>query len=218
MSLIFESSAAEQITSRDPRDGSAALVTIVIAVFNRLQFLDQAIRSALGQSYPHIQVIVVDDGSEIDVSPVISKHQDRVELVRKRNGGVARRGTLGCNRAQGQFILFLDDDDFLESSAVATLLAAIESQPATRWAAGTCVYVDEVGLTLPGRRGHVFQSGDVYEQMIFRCLMSCPSSVIMQTDVVRELGGFDEGLCPSEDYDLWLCWPANFQSPLPGPS
>jgi glycosyltransferase involved in cell wall biosynthesis len=204
MIRTIESDAGQPGPARNPPAGHAVCVTIVIAVYNRCRFLDQAIRSALGQSYENVQVIVVDDGSEVDLGPVVSKYDGRVDFIRKPNGGVASARNVGITRARGSYVIFLDDDDYLEPAAVETLLAALHGQPGTAWVAGGCAYVDELGRTLDGKKGLTYESGDRYERMIYDCLMSCPSSVLVQTDVVRAVGGFDEDVCPSEDYDLWL--------------
>jgi glycosyltransferase involved in cell wall biosynthesis len=204
MTIVAEPGGPPGAGESDAEPARATLVSIVVVVYNRLQFLDQAIRSALGQTHRDIQVVVVDDGSRIDPWPVVSPYGGRVEFVRKPNGGVASARNLGTAHARGANILFLDDDDYLEPTAVETLLAGIEGNPGTVWSAGHCAYVDEAGRELPGRKGLSYESGDIYERMIFDCLMSCPSSVMVRTEVIRALGGFDEEVCPSEDYDLWL--------------
>jgi glycosyltransferase involved in cell wall biosynthesis len=188
----------------ETQSDSPALVTVVVVVYNRLQFLDQAIGSALRQSYRGIQVIVIDDGSSIDVRPVVSSFGDRVEFIQQPNGGVASARNLGIARARGKYVLFLDDDDFLEPTAVENLITTIEAHAGVAWAAGRYTYVDQQGRALPETKTNVYESGDLYERMIDGCLMSCPSAVLVKTELLRAVGGFDKGICPSEDYDLWL--------------
>ncbi|MFO0888493.1 MAG: glycosyltransferase [Isosphaeraceae bacterium] len=183
---------------------SPPLVTIVIPVFNRLQYLDQAIRSVLDQTHPEIELIVVDDGSPLDPQPVVSAYGDRLTLIRKPNGGLASARNAGIERARGTYILFLDDDDYLEPTAVERLLRAIDEHPGAPWAAGRFCYVDDRGGKSPGRESLHFDSGDIYSRMIRECLISCPSTVLVRTDVLRNLGLFDESLRLSEDYDMWL--------------
>jgi glycosyltransferase involved in cell wall biosynthesis len=187
-----------------PRRGPQPLVTIVIPVYNRLQYLEQAIRSALGQTHAAVEVIVVDDGSPLDPAAVTSRFGDRVALIRKPNGGVASARNTGVARAAGEFVLFLDDDDELEPAAVERLLRAIAEHPGSAWAAGRFHYIDADGRRTPGRESLHFESGDIYGRMIHECLISCPSTVLVRTEVVRTLGLFNASMRLSEDYDLWL--------------
>ena len=204
MTVLDDAGAPLRARVTDAHPGNASLVTIIIPVYNRLQFLDQAIRSALDQTHGIVQVIVVDDGSSIDPLPVVSQYGGQVELLRKQNGGLASARNLGIAYARGEYVLFLDDDDYLEPVAVEFLLKAIESNPGTVWAAGGFAWVDEDGHKVPGKQCLHFESGDIYERMIFNCLMSCPSSVMVRTDLIRALGPFDEEFLLSEDYDMWL--------------
>jgi glycosyltransferase involved in cell wall biosynthesis len=182
------------------------MVTIVITVYNRLAFLDQAVRSALDQTYPQIELMVVDDGSETDVKRVLEPFGDLVKFYTKPNGGPASARNIGIKHANGEFILFLDDDDFLEPCAVRELVEVVRGEPGARWAAGRFAYADETGKRVPRQHSAQLSSGDVYEGMIHQNLVGAPSVVLAPTEIIRSLGGFDEDravqLC--EDYDLWL--------------
>ncbi len=193
------------MTHASQSNSSDTLVSVIIPVHNRVVFLHQAIASVLEQTHPRVEAIVVDDGSEIDPGPVIYPFGPRVRLLRKRNGGLASARNHGIANAAGEYLLLLDDDDFLERSAIADLLSALATTPNAVWAAGRYQYVDERGRALREHRCQ-FESGDVYRRMIHNNLMGAPSVVLASTDVVRRLGGFDESPCyhMAEDYDLWL--------------
>ena len=186
------------------QSATPGVVTIVIPVYNRLDYLDRAIQSALGQTYQKLQVIVVDDGSTMDPWPLVSRHGDRVEFLRKPNGGLSSARNVGINAARGEHIVFLDDDDYLEPQAVEMLRAALEANPGTIWSAGRFEYFDDSGFRIPGRASLHFSSGDIYQRLTFENLISCPSSVMVRTESLRDAGLFDESLRLSEDYDLWL--------------
>ena len=193
-----------QIEQAGSQTCNRALVTIVIVVYNRLQYLDRAIQSALEQTHQALQVIVVDDGSTIDPWPLVSRYGDQIEFHRKLNGGLASARNAGIDRARGEYILFLDDDDYLETHAVEVLKSAMEKNPGTVWAAGRFVYFDDAGNRIAGRESLHFESGDIYARMILESLISCPSCVLMRTQALRNGVLFDEGLRLCEDYDLWL--------------
>jgi GT2 family glycosyltransferase len=195
-----------------PVVGGDPLVTVVLPVFGRDQFLDQAIQSVLGQTHRNVQLIVVDDGSPVDPVPRAARFLDRIEFYRKANGGPASARNFGMARAKGDFLLFLDDDDYLEPRAVEALLKPIDGRPDVVWVAGRLAYRNECGELLPQFHPCSIQSRDVYADMIRHNLIGTPSSVLLRTEVVRALGGFDENpryqFC--EDYDLWLTMARDF--------
>jgi len=89
------------------------LISVVIPCFNDERHLSEAIRSALEQTYPRVEVIVVDDGSTDGSLAVAQSFGDQVTVLRKPNGGLASARNFGMREASGTFITFLDSDDIL---------------------------------------------------------------------------------------------------------
>ncbi|HZS83888.1 MAG TPA: glycosyltransferase family 2 protein [Stellaceae bacterium] len=104
---------------------SASLVSVVISSFNYAQFIGAAIDSALGQSYPNVEIIVVDDGSTDASRAVIAGYGDRVRAVFKANGGNASSINAGFAAARGDIVLFMDADDLLLPQAIERMVAAM---------------------------------------------------------------------------------------------
>jgi glycosyltransferase involved in cell wall biosynthesis len=96
---------------------SASLVSLVITNYNYGRFLGTAIESALGQTYPRTEVIVVDDGSTDDSRAVMARYGNRLTTMFKVNGGQASTVNAGFARSRGDVVLFLDADDFLLPTA-----------------------------------------------------------------------------------------------------
>jgi hypothetical protein len=94
-------------------------VSVIIDSYNYARFLPEAIDSALAQTYPHLEVIVVDDGSRDDSRDVIARYQSRVTAVLKDNGGQASALNAGFRASHGEIVCFLDSDDSLSATAVA---------------------------------------------------------------------------------------------------
>jgi len=97
---------------RDP------VASIVISSYNYGRYLRECIDSALGQSYPNTEVIVVDDGSTDDSRDIILSYGDRITAVLKENGGQASALNTGFSVSHGEVICFLDSDDALLPSAM----------------------------------------------------------------------------------------------------
>ena len=100
---------------------SGPLVSIVITNYNYDRFLPEAIDSALAQTHPRIEIVVVDDGSTDGSRKVIARYGDRVKPVLKHNGGMASAMNAGAEAATGETVVFLDADDSLVPSAAATI-------------------------------------------------------------------------------------------------
>lgn len=95
-----------------------SLVSIIINNYNYDRFLAEAINSALNQTYPHTEVIVVDDGSTDDSRDIIAGYGDRIIPILQSNGKQAAAFNSGFARCKGEIVLFLDSDDFLLPHAV----------------------------------------------------------------------------------------------------
>jgi hypothetical protein len=102
-------------------------VSICVNNYNYARFLGFAIESALTQTYPNVEVIVVDDGSTDDSRSVIAAYGDRIVSVLKENGGQGSAFNAGFAAASGGIVVFLDADDVLHPDAVARVVAAFDS-------------------------------------------------------------------------------------------
>ncbi len=107
------------------------LVSIIIDNYNYAAFLSQAIESALAQSHPSVEVIVVDDGSTDDSADVIRGYGSRIIPLFKENGGQASALNEGFAQSRGEVVIFLDADDRLLPQAAAEVAEAFCSRPDT---------------------------------------------------------------------------------------
>jgi glycosyltransferase involved in cell wall biosynthesis len=104
-----------------------ATVSIVINNYNYEHYLSEAIDSALAQTYPDCEVIVVDDGSTDGSRPLIESYGDEFRVIFKENGGQASAFNVGIAAASGDYILLLDSDDVLLTNAVDVALKSMNS-------------------------------------------------------------------------------------------
>ncbi len=100
------------------------LVSIIIDNYNYSQFLPEAIDSALSQTYPNIEVVVVDDGSTDNSQEIIASYGKKIVPLLKKNGGQASALNAGFRVSQGEIVIFLDADDYLFLHAVEQVVAA----------------------------------------------------------------------------------------------
>ena len=90
------------------------LVSVVIPAYNAGRFIREAVGSALSQTYLHLEVIVVDDGSPQPVAQIVEADPARVRYVWKPNGGPASARNAGLRHARGTYVAFLDADEAWE--------------------------------------------------------------------------------------------------------
>jgi hypothetical protein len=110
--------------------GAAPLVTVVVDNYNYQRFLRRSLDSALDQTYPHVEVVLVDDGSTDGSVELARSYGDRIVLVAKENGGQASAVNAGFAAARGEFVLFLDADDELARGTVQAVVTAFAAGPA----------------------------------------------------------------------------------------
>ena len=100
---------------------SNPLVTVIIPVYNVEEYLRQCLDSVLAQTYKNLEVILVDDGStdsSIKICQGYCDRDERFKLYKKKNGGASSARNLGLDRAKGDYLYFLDSDDYLKSIAL----------------------------------------------------------------------------------------------------
>lgn len=107
------------------------MISVVINNYNYGRFIGAAVESALAQTAPDVEVIAVDDGSTDDSASVLAAYADRVKIIRKENGGQASALNAGFAASRGEWVLFLDSDDFLDPNAVETALACSGDRDST---------------------------------------------------------------------------------------
>jgi glycosyltransferase involved in cell wall biosynthesis len=122
--------------------------SIIINNYNYGRFLRQAVDSALMQSYPNVEVIVVDDGSTDNSCDIIQSYGDRIIPVLKENGGQASAFNAGFAKSQGSIIFFLDADDCFTPEKVETVIQAFERHPSSDWCFHPLKLVNPKGETL----------------------------------------------------------------------
>lgn len=180
--------------------GGVPTVTVVIPSKDRPELVRRAMLTALEQEHVDLEVIVVDDGSRV---PVVAASQDeRLQIIRHDQAqGVAAARNRGLRDARGRYVAFLDDDDLWAPSKLAAQLAEMERTGA-RWSyTGTVVLNEQLherwrAMPNPGYR--------TIKELRDTNAVGSPSSVVAETDLVREAGGFDGRFSTFADWDLWL--------------
>ncbi|MEF9999212.1 MAG: glycosyltransferase family 2 protein [Lachnospiraceae bacterium] len=106
------------------------LVSIVIPIYNVEIYLDQCIQSVVHQTYEHLEIILVDDGSSDNcgaMCDVYEKEDNRIKVIHKENGGLADARNVGVSNATGDYLLFVDSDDYIDLRLIEQTVTVAES-------------------------------------------------------------------------------------------
>jgi glycosyltransferase involved in cell wall biosynthesis len=190
------------------------LVSAVIPVYNGASFLNESIPSLLRQTFALKEIIIVDDCStdkSVKIAKEIACQSKGVVKVycRSHKSGAATARNLGCELAKGEWVLFMDADDYAEPSLLQWELDAVESYT-NQWgeppilAYSAYQSFNTFGDTLPGiYRGQSVRPGEILGYELVRNRIST-SGLLVKRESFYQAGGFDTALKYSEDYDLWL--------------
>ncbi len=103
-------------------------VSVIIPTYNKARYIGRTVDSVLKQTYPNIEIIVVDDGSTDHTSDVLSQYQSTVSHIWQPNQGPSAARNTGLNASSGDFLLFLDSDDIVTPDKLALQTVALEKQ------------------------------------------------------------------------------------------
>jgi len=187
------------------------LVSVVCLCYNQAQFVEEAIQSVLNQTYPNIQLIVVDDASTDNsvnvIKAVLATHPDVQFIALSKNLGNCRAFNEGMALTKGSFIIDLAADDVLLPERIEKgVNVLIEKGPAFGVHFSDAEIIDVYGTHLynhSDRFPHkTIPQGNVYVDVIRRYFI-CPPTVMFTRHVAEVLGGYDESLS-YEDFDFWV--------------
>lgn len=176
------------------------LVSVIVPTFNRADLLRQTVDSVLAQTYPALELVVVDDGSTDGTAAVLRGYGDRLRRVRQENrGGTAARNA-GTRVARGAFLNWLDHDDRMLPSKIARQMAVFDADPTLGLVHCGYYRVDRDGMRLDRISG--LPDGDVRRRLVCGCFVWSGAPLVRRA-CIEQVGPFDESVW-SSDADLWL--------------
>jgi len=183
-------------------DSATSVVSVVIPCRGQGHFLGEAIESVLGQSYPALEITVVDDGS-VDNSYEVAGRYPNVRRLRQPHRGVAAARNLGLSESRGEIVVFLDADDRLLPNAVELGASALRRRPQIAFVAGMSRDIGGDGTVLR-EGGQRLVTQDHYLHLLEDCFIWSGSSIVYRREALEAVHGFDESLAAGDDYDLYL--------------
>ena len=177
-------------------------VTVLIATYNRAHYICEAVDSVLAQAYKDYEIIIVDDGSTDKTREVLQKYADKISYLYKDHKNQAAALNFGISRSKGEYIAFLDDDDIWLPNKLTVQIPVFEKDLEIGIVGAEMYLTNEKDeITSHWKRAQNLQENfaSLYD---YNCL-GFPS-VVARKSCIEKVGGFDEGLVTTQDYDLWL--------------
>jgi glycosyltransferase involved in cell wall biosynthesis len=177
---------------------SRPLVSAVVTTHNRPELLKRALDSVVAQSYPNMELIVVDDGSAESSEAIVESYRDQIPVRFIRNEtpkGACKARNLGIENAAGEFVAGLDDDDYWRSGRIEKLTETFEEG-----ISAACSYDRMVmdGREIVWKKPNRITLDDLlYYNRV-------GNQVLTRKEYLIEVGGYDETLPSAQDYDLWI--------------
>lgn len=188
------------------------LVSVIIPAYNAEPFIEETLKSVLAQTYPEIEVLVVDDGSQDrtpEIVEKISKKDSRVQLLKQQNAGVAAARNLGIQKSRGEYIAPIDADDiWYPENIEKQVQCMLEGGEVVGVVYSWSLDIDEKGFLTGGIRAFTIE-GEVYETLICHNFLGNASASMIRRSALDKVGFYDTSYIEKsaqgcEDWDLYL--------------
>jgi glycosyltransferase involved in cell wall biosynthesis len=180
-------------------------VAVVVPTYERRGLLRRAVESALDQTRPPAEVVVVDDASSFSVASYLDEHVADPRVVVERfetNRGAAAARNAGVERTNCEYVAFLDSDDYWHEEKLARQMAVVEATPDV-----DIVYCDQYVVGVDGERrpsDKALPERNLWERLVQGWTAPNTSTLLVDRGWFLGLGGFDESLPSCQDHDLWM--------------
>jgi glycosyltransferase involved in cell wall biosynthesis len=180
-----------------------ALVSAVIPTYNHGALVPEAVESALAQTWPNLEVIVVDDGSTDDTPARLARFGDRIRIIRQDHLGPAVARNAGIRASRGEWIGFLDSDDLWMPEKIARCVAALEDSR-DAGVAYTAVRINELDTGRKYPLPQYTMSGNLARDLFLECKGVNTSTLVVWRAALDKAGLFDEEFFRAQDWDLMV--------------
>jgi len=178
-------------------------VSVIMSVYNGENFLEEAVRSILNQTFSDYEFIIINDGSTDRTPQILASFDDpRLVIVNQDNRGLTISLNRGIRLAQGEYIARMDADDISEPERLERQAEVLDHEPDVAVVACWYKVIDEKGEVLAHRR--LPDDSKQLAKLLPHKNMLCHGSVLMRKKATEIVGLYNENLRYAQDYELWL--------------
>ncbi|MBF0503854.1 MAG: glycosyltransferase [Candidatus Omnitrophica bacterium] len=177
-------------------------VSVIIPTYNRGQYITQAIESVLSQTFLDYEIIVIDDGSTDNTQEILKKYKNEIKSIRHENQGISKTRNSAINQSCGEYLAFLDSDDYWTSEKLAQQVKVLDSHPNVGIVYARMPIINEKGEKIGMKPAGV--SGKNFKELLEVWGDLPTSSIMVRRDCFTKAGLFDVSLDTMEDIDMWI--------------
>ena len=180
-------------------------VSVIIPVFNAARTIEQAVESVCAQTFTDFEIVAVDDGSTDGSIEVLERYRDAIKILQQENRGPSAARNLGIANSSGEYLGFLDADDWWKPEFLAGMVAALARHPHCVMAYCDLQLVDSLGKPFQTSLMAVRENRPPTVQDMLQSLWPImPSGAVIRRGALEAVGGYPEALRAFEDVYLWL--------------
>ena len=184
-----------------------SLVSVIIPAYKAEYYLRETVQSLLDQTYEHLELIIIDDGSPDDQASAVADlvaSDSRIRYIKQKNGGVASARNHGYRLSKGAFLAFLDADDVWLPNNITDKLAKFDSDEEYGLVHSDAEVIDEqsklTGDLLEGKEGWLLEDLLGWEG----ACIPAPSSILVKREVIEKVGAFELRLSNAADQEFFF--------------
>ena len=187
------------------------LVSIITPVYNKAAFVRETLDSALGQTYPNIEMVLINDGSTDGSLAILeefqSKFPDKIILIDQVNGGVSKATNAGIQASSGEYMQFLDADDLLSPDKIENQISLLKGKPSAVISSCEWVMFEEKPSNYLNIPYGIFQNFDSGKECVLRFWnhqeMMQPAAYLTHRSLIEKAGDWNENLIINQDGEFF---------------
>lgn len=184
------------------RRNNMVKVSVIIPTYNRARYICRAINSVINQTFKDLEIIVIDDGSTDETKGILVPFNGKIKYIYQSNQGISGARNRGIEEARGEYIAFLDSDDWWAPEKLAEQVKVLDANPRVGIVYSRMPIINEkgekIGMKPAGASGRNFKE-------LLEIWGDLPTSTVMtRRECFEKVGVFDPALPPMEDIDMWL--------------
>jgi glycosyltransferase involved in cell wall biosynthesis len=183
------------------------MLSVLMSVYNSAEYLEQAIRSVLEQTYKKFEFLIIDDGSSdnsLEIARRYAKHHKRIRVIAHENWGACEALNAAAEQARGEWLFRMDPDDLMLPTRLERQLAFLRENPDLAVASSLAYLIDSEGRQIGRSRSPYITRQVVAATVAGRELIGFHHpAVAMKKSIFQSVGGYRKEYWLAEDLDLW---------------
>lgn len=181
-------------------------VSVIIPTYNGSKYLAKTIESVINQTFKDIEIIVVDDGSDECLFPVLSLFSQQIRYIRIERSGPAAARNIGIKLAKGEYISLLDHDDLWHRDKLKVQVEILENNSQCSLVYCYPGLIDAEGNIIKNQAPSEYPSGNVFIDFVIKNRITTFSATLIRKNIFNVIGFLDESseAMTCDDYDIYL--------------